>query len=277
MLLTILLIIHVICVIVWIGGVAFVTTVIFPMIYRTEGSLEKALLFQGVEHRFAGIVKWLIGIVGITGFWLLFAKYGFAILAQPKGRVLLDKRVNLAGLAAAACYASFILYSSTMPVAGGTNPLEASFRSARPVFRIADPNRSVRRETKFGKSLLQPRSLIYAGREHHDSALVEYQVLLEPEFTYCLEHRILMRRNRRDDGPVVEPERVGEPRVRLGQQPRQGPPAQLLGAAVHFSVFNGPAVVGALYLLNGLFIFTFAAYTWVRSSRRMAAVDSQAS
>jgi uncharacterized membrane protein len=84
MLLTILLIIHVICVIVWIGGVAFVTTVIFPMMYRTEGSLEKALLFQGVEHRFAGIVKWLIGIVGITGFWLLFAKYGLAILAQPK-------------------------------------------------------------------------------------------------------------------------------------------------------------------------------------------------
>ena len=84
MLLTILLIIHVICVIVWIGGVAFVTTVIFPMMYRTEGSLEKALLFQGVEHRFAGIVKWLIGVVGFTGFWLLFAKYGFAILAQPK-------------------------------------------------------------------------------------------------------------------------------------------------------------------------------------------------
>lgn len=84
MLLTILLIIHVICVIAWIGGVTFVTTVIFPMMYRTEGSLEKALLFQGVEHRFAGIVKWLIGIVGITGFWLLFAKYGFAILAQPR-------------------------------------------------------------------------------------------------------------------------------------------------------------------------------------------------
>ncbi|HET7317544.1 MAG TPA: hypothetical protein VFK23_00265 [Nitrospirota bacterium] len=84
MLLTILLIIHVICVIAWIGGVTFVTTVVFPMMYRTEGSLEKALLFQGVEHRFAGIVKWLIGIVGITGFWLLFAKYGFAILAQPR-------------------------------------------------------------------------------------------------------------------------------------------------------------------------------------------------
>jgi uncharacterized membrane protein len=57
MFLTILLIIHVMGVIIWIGGVAFVTTVIFPLMYQTEGSLEKALLFQRVEHRFAGMVR----------------------------------------------------------------------------------------------------------------------------------------------------------------------------------------------------------------------------
>jgi uncharacterized membrane protein len=85
MFLTVLLIIHVICVIVWIGGVAFVTMVIFPMMYRTEGSLEKALLFQGVEHRFSGMVKWLIALVGVTGFWLLSAKYGVAILLERRG------------------------------------------------------------------------------------------------------------------------------------------------------------------------------------------------
>ena len=85
MVLTILLIIHVIGVIVWIGGVAFVTLVIFPMMYRTEGSLEKALLFQGVEHRFSGIVRWLIVVVGGTGFYLLSAKYGFSILFTQRG------------------------------------------------------------------------------------------------------------------------------------------------------------------------------------------------
>jgi len=85
MLLTMLLIIHVICVIVWIGGVTFVTTVVFPMMYRTEGSLEKALLFQGVEHRFVAMVKWLIAIVGATGLYLLYAKYGFGILLNRQG------------------------------------------------------------------------------------------------------------------------------------------------------------------------------------------------
>ena len=84
MFLTILLIIHVVCVIIWIGGVAFVTLVIFPMMYQTEGSLEKALMFQRVEHKFAGMVRWLIGIVGVTGFWLLYEKYGFGILAQGR-------------------------------------------------------------------------------------------------------------------------------------------------------------------------------------------------
>ena len=82
---TLLLIIHVIGVIIWIGGVAFVTMVIFPMMYRTEGSLEKALLFQGVEHRFAGIVRWLIAIVGATGVYLLAARYGLGILAETRG------------------------------------------------------------------------------------------------------------------------------------------------------------------------------------------------
>jgi uncharacterized membrane protein len=85
MLLTILLIIHVIGVIVWIGGVTFVTTVIFPMMYRTEGSLQKALLFQGVEHRFAAIVRWLIVIVGVTGFVILVHKFGLGVLTQLRG------------------------------------------------------------------------------------------------------------------------------------------------------------------------------------------------
>ena len=85
MLFSALLILHVFCIIIWIGGVTFVTTVVFPMMYRTEGSLEKALLFQGVEHRFAFMVKWILGIVFVTGFWLLSLRLGVKVLAEPKG------------------------------------------------------------------------------------------------------------------------------------------------------------------------------------------------
>jgi len=39
--------------IVQIGGAVLVTKVIFPITFRSQGSLEKALLFHRVEHWFA--------------------------------------------------------------------------------------------------------------------------------------------------------------------------------------------------------------------------------
>ena len=71
MLLPFLTAIHVLGVVVWIGGVAFVTIIVFPMLLRMEGSLEKMLLFQGIEHRFAKIAKIWVAVVGITGAWML--------------------------------------------------------------------------------------------------------------------------------------------------------------------------------------------------------------
>lgn len=71
MLIPALIAIHVIGVVIWIGGVAFVTTTVFPMIMRMEGSIEKVLFFQGVEHRFAKIAKAMVALVGLSGTWLL--------------------------------------------------------------------------------------------------------------------------------------------------------------------------------------------------------------
>jgi uncharacterized membrane protein len=87
MLIPLLIAIHVLGVIIWIGGVAFVTMIVFPMIMRTEGSLEQVLFFQGIEHRFAKIAKLCVLVVGLTGvlllylmgMWsLLFTRYGIA-------------------------------------------------------------------------------------------------------------------------------------------------------------------------------------------------------
>ena len=66
MFLPLLIAVHVIRVVLWIGGVAFVTVVVFPMIMRMENSLE-VLFFQGVEHRFAKIAKTSVVVVGVTG------------------------------------------------------------------------------------------------------------------------------------------------------------------------------------------------------------------
>jgi uncharacterized membrane protein len=82
---SILIAVHVLGVVVWIGGVAFVTMIVFPMITRMEDSFEKVLFFQGIEHRFAGIAKSAVAMVGLTGGWLLYITSEWRILFSMAG------------------------------------------------------------------------------------------------------------------------------------------------------------------------------------------------
>ncbi len=41
---------HIMSIVVWIGGVTFVTLITFPMILRMDKSLEMVMMFQGTEH-----------------------------------------------------------------------------------------------------------------------------------------------------------------------------------------------------------------------------------
>lgn len=85
MLVPVLTAVHVLGVVVWIGGVAFVTMIVFPMIMRMEDSFEKVLFFQGIEHRFAGIAKGSVAVVGLTGVWLLYLTGQWRILFSTAG------------------------------------------------------------------------------------------------------------------------------------------------------------------------------------------------
>ena len=85
MLLPLLIAVHVLAVVIWIGGVAFVTMTVFPMIMRMEGSLEKVIFFQGMEHRFAKIAKTAVFIAGLTGGWLLYITGEWKVLFTGQG------------------------------------------------------------------------------------------------------------------------------------------------------------------------------------------------
>lgn len=65
-------IIHLLTVILWIGGLAFVTGIVLPMAIKTPDPLQKVLTFQRVEHRFAPIAKWYNIITGISGFVMVY-------------------------------------------------------------------------------------------------------------------------------------------------------------------------------------------------------------
>ena len=74
MLVPLLTAVHVTVVVLWIGGVSFVTIIIFPMLLQMGDSLEKVLMFQRVENIFAKQARYYAGIVGMSGFLLLYMK-----------------------------------------------------------------------------------------------------------------------------------------------------------------------------------------------------------
>lgn len=74
MLIPILTAIHVTIVVLWIGGVSFVTIIVFPMLLKMDESLEKILMFQRIESVFAKQARIYAWIVGPTGFLLLYLK-----------------------------------------------------------------------------------------------------------------------------------------------------------------------------------------------------------
>lgn len=64
-------VIHVIGVVLWIGGVAMVTTVILPSIMKMESSVEQMAMFEKLESRFAMQAKITTVLTGISGFYML--------------------------------------------------------------------------------------------------------------------------------------------------------------------------------------------------------------
>lgn len=71
---------HVIGVVLWIGGVAMVTTVLLPAVAR-GGGFE---LFERLEHGFARQARWTTALVGATGFYLVAALDLWSRFADPR-------------------------------------------------------------------------------------------------------------------------------------------------------------------------------------------------
>lgn len=62
---------HVLAVILWIGGVAFVTTVLLPSIRRLREPEERLAFFDAIERRFAWQARMTTLLAGLTGLDML--------------------------------------------------------------------------------------------------------------------------------------------------------------------------------------------------------------
>jgi uncharacterized membrane protein len=64
---------HVLGVVLWIGGVAFVTTVLLPSVRRLKSPAERVEFFEAIEGRFAWQARLTTLAVGASGFYLAHA------------------------------------------------------------------------------------------------------------------------------------------------------------------------------------------------------------
>lgn len=62
---------HVLGVVIWIGGVAMATMVVLPAVRRGDLGADRLQAFRAVEHRFVWIARTSVIIVGLTGFYML--------------------------------------------------------------------------------------------------------------------------------------------------------------------------------------------------------------
>jgi len=64
---------HVLAVVIWIGGVSMVTSIALPAVRRGEFGADRLAAFQAIERRFVWQARGAIIIVGATGFYMIWA------------------------------------------------------------------------------------------------------------------------------------------------------------------------------------------------------------
>jgi len=63
--------IHVLAVVLWIGGVAMVTTVLLPAVRRFKSAEERIAFFETIERRFAWQARGTTLLAGASGFYMM--------------------------------------------------------------------------------------------------------------------------------------------------------------------------------------------------------------
>jgi len=75
---------HVLGVVLWIGGVAMVTTALLPAARSAKAPQEGIDFFERVESRFAAQARWTTLLTGASGFWMVWRLDLWMRFAEPR-------------------------------------------------------------------------------------------------------------------------------------------------------------------------------------------------
>ncbi len=76
-------VLHVIGIVLWIGGVAFVTTVLIPALRSLSDTRKRFELFEKLERRFALQAKIVTVITGLSGFYMTWFLNAWSRYTDP--------------------------------------------------------------------------------------------------------------------------------------------------------------------------------------------------
>ena len=76
-------VLHVLGIVIWIGGVAFVTLVLLPALRGIDDPQERHRLFERAEGRFAWWARGATLVTGLSGVYMLYLVDGWGRFTQP--------------------------------------------------------------------------------------------------------------------------------------------------------------------------------------------------
>jgi uncharacterized membrane protein len=76
-------VLHVLGVVLWIGGVAMVTTILLPAVHRFKAPAERVAFFETIEHRFAWQARFTTLLTGLSGFYMIERLDAWPRFAHP--------------------------------------------------------------------------------------------------------------------------------------------------------------------------------------------------
>jgi uncharacterized membrane protein len=77
-------IVHVLAIVLWIGGVGFVTTVLFPAVRRARPPEARLAAFLEFEARFAWQARISVALAGLSGLYMTWRMDAWDRFAQPR-------------------------------------------------------------------------------------------------------------------------------------------------------------------------------------------------
>ncbi len=77
-------VVHILGVVFWIGGVAFVTTILLPALRKNIGENQRLVLFELLEGRFAFQARIITLITGLSGLYMIIELDAWDRYLQPQ-------------------------------------------------------------------------------------------------------------------------------------------------------------------------------------------------